>query len=62
MIELALWKVKVDESNLMIFNAGGNCQNMSRDRKRAKVESSTREECRVKCGGEEVVPGILSYL
>merc|ERR1719491_1676292 len=62
LIELALWKVKVDESNLMMFNAGGNCQKMGRDRKKAKVESSTRVECRVKCGAEEVVPGILSYL
>ena len=62
LIELALWKVKLDESNLLRINVDGNCQKMGRDKKRVKVESLTREECRVKCGAEEVVPSILSYL
>ena len=62
LIGLALWKAKVDESNLMRINVDGNCQKMGRDKKRVKVESLTREECRVKCGAEEVVPSILSYL
>ena len=62
LIELALWKAKVDESNLMRINVDGNCQRIGRDKTRAKVEPLTREECRVKCGAEEVVPSILSYL
>ena len=62
LIELALWKVKVDESNHASIKTDGNCPNIGRDRKRENVEALTREECRVKCGAEEVVPSILSYL
>ena len=62
LIELALWKAKVDESNHASIKTDGNCPNIGRDEKRAKAEALTREECRVKCGAEEVVPSILSYL
>ena len=62
MIELALWKAKVDQLNIGRINTDRNCQTRGRDQRKAKVEALTREECRVKCGVEEVVPGILSYL
>ena len=62
LIELVLWKAKVDESNLARINTDVNFRKMVKDQRNAKVEASTMEECRVKCGAEEVVSGVLSYL
>ena len=62
LIELDLWKAKVDELNIARINTNRNCRKRGRDQRKAEVEALTREECRVKCGVEEVVPGILSYL
>ena len=56
LIELALWKVKVDELNIARINTNRNCQKRGRDQRKANVEGSTREECRVKCGAEGFVP------
>ena len=62
LIELTLWKAKVDELNPARINTDRNCRTRDRDQRKAKVVALSREECRVKCGAEEVVPGILSYL
>ena len=52
MLELALWKNKLNESNGSV-----------RRNKRMKVEvSGLREQCRISCGADVVIQNILPFL
>eukprot|EP00957_Ditylum_brightwellii_P132358 10092887-Ditylum_brightwellii.AAC.1 len=47
LLELALWKTKLQEN--VALGEGGNSNN-------------TREECRVNCGANVVIPNVISFL
>ena len=53
LLELALWKSKIDESNTQ--NAG---QNNGLDGDSAVV----RGQCRISCGADIIIPNVLPYL
>ena len=54
-LEVALWKVKIDES---VSSSG------QRSCKRARVDNdpSQRDQCRISCGADIIIPGVLRYL
>ena len=53
LLELVLWKVKIDESIL---------NNRESSQKLARIDSSShRYQCRINSGAEIVVPGVLPY-
>ena len=56
-LELALWKMKIDERVV------SNIDDQS-SRKKAKVEEemSPRNLCRINCGADIIIPGVLHYL
>jgi hypothetical protein len=56
-LELALWKMKIDERVV------SNIDDQS-SRKKAKVEDgmSARNLCRINCGADIIIPGVLHYL
>eukprot|EP00980_Cylindrotheca_fusiformis_P004630 scaffold991_cov128-Cylindrotheca_fusiformis.AAC.2 len=51
LLETALWKMKIDEQKSMI----GNHPNV-------KLTDEMRQDCRISCGGEIIIPMVLSYL
>ena len=59
-LELALWKMKIDER---VVSKIGDDQSQ-RSCKKAKVEDgmSPRNLCRINCGADIIIPGVLWYL
>lgn len=57
-LELTLWRLKIDKSVVSGYNSGKGSQ------KRAKVGNhiSQRNQCRINCGADVVIPGVLRYL
>jgi len=59
-LELALWKAKVDESKHA--NTSSN-KDEHHCHKRARIDDlNARKECRVKCGADIIIPDVLSFL
>lgn len=57
-LEVALWKFKIDESSSSRRSSGqSSC-------KRARVDNdpSQRDQCRISCGADIIIPGVLHYL
>ena len=58
-LELALWKHKMDEST-----QSNNAKNLGQNNKRARVgtDISERQHYRINCGADIVVRNVLPYL
>jgi len=54
-LELALWKTKIDE---FVLRGSGQCNK----RARIDIDMSQREQCRMSCGADIVVRNVLPYL
>ena len=54
-LELALWKTKIDE---FVLRGSGQCNK----RARIDIDMSQREQCRLSCGADIVVRNVLRYL
>ena len=54
-LELALWKAKIDE---FVLRGSGQCNK----RARIDIDMSQREQCRMSCGADIVVRNVLRYL
>ena len=56
MLELALWKTKLEEST-------GQNQGETRHSKKRKIDDlDFRKQCRVNCGADIVIEHVLTYL
>jgi len=54
-LELALWKAKISSAN--------SSQGPDRRSKKMKVDGSgLRQECRISCGADHIIPNVLHYL
>ena len=59
-LELALWKAKIDE----MVSANNDSTGLVQCNKRARVDNevSYRDQCRINCGADIVVRNVLNYL
>ena len=51
LLELALWKSKIDQS----------MQNINNDQMEDDAADLLREQCRINCGADIIIPNVLSY-